>query len=173
MTTTRTANPTTKVAPAAASPRLVRRVGDVDVPAPGIWPLLRASHVAISPARSASPVAAAIHGGHLVVTPAVEDSTIYVALGDGGGFQLRAQALGIVATSFGTVEWTVAGHATCGEASAPTTLTLAYHGVSRQNHRAWAWFAGRGHISPTDEESREVVLDLLFEAPPTLAGGSW
>jgi hypothetical protein len=169
MTTTRTATPTTTASLAAASPLLIRRVDDIEIPAPGIWPLMLASHVAISPARNASPVAATIHGGQLVVTPAVEDCTVHVALCDTGGFRLSAQALEVAATSYGTVQWTVAGDAICGTDSAPTSLSLAYHGITRRAHRAWAWFTGAGHITPSDEESREVILDLLFEAPTSLA----
>src|SRR5262245_30348171 len=165
--TTATSTSPTRTAEPGGTPSLVRRLDDFESPAPGIWPLMRASHVAIAADGNGSPVAAAIHGGELVVTPAVEDCTVRIALGD-GGFNVAARAIEVAATPYGVV-WTVVGNARCGQESAPATLTLEYQGAYRRAKRAWAWFAGRGRIRPAEEDSREVVADLLFEAPTSLA----
>jgi hypothetical protein len=162
-------------APAAspvASP-LIRRVDGMELPAAGIWPLVRASHVAIAPARDARPLETAIHAGHLVVTPNVDDATISLALGQDGAVRFAGQPLLVTPTSYGTIEWTIEGLVTCEQESAAMTLTLGYHGVYRRAGRAWAWFTGSGRISPQCEDSREVVVDLLFEAPLNLSGGLW
>ena len=161
-------------APAApvASP-LIRRVDGMEIPSAGIWPLVRASHVAIAPACDARPLETAVHSGHLVVTPNVDDATISLALGQDGAVRFTGQPLMVAPTSYGTVEWAMEGLVRCEQESAAMTLTLGYHGVYRRAGRAWAWFTGSGRISPECEDSREVVVDLLFEAPLNLSGGLW
>jgi hypothetical protein len=151
---------------------LIRRVDDLETPALGVWPLVRASHVAIAPAPGAKPLETEVHAGHLASTAAIEDSTVHLALGHQGAVRFSGQPTKVEPTSYGSVEWTVVGVVTCEQESAPMTLTLGYHGVYRRAGRAWAWFTGSGRISPNGEDTREVVVDLLFEAPITLDGGT-
>jgi hypothetical protein len=171
MTTIQFAGDAPAVSPVATP--LIRRIDDMEVPATGIWPLVRASHVAIAPACDARPLETAVHAGHLVVTPNVDDATLTLALGQDGAVRFTGQPLLVTPTSYGTVEWTFEGLVTCEQESAAMTLTLGYHGVYRRAGRAWAWFTGSGRISPHCEDSREVVVDLLFEAPLNLSGGLW
>ena len=152
---------------------LIRRVDDLETPALGIWPLVRASHVAIAPAPGAKPLETEVHAGHLASSAAFADCTIHIALGHEGAVRFSGQPMKVEPTPYGSVEWTVAGLVTCEQESAPMNLTLGYHGVYRRAGRAWAWFTGSGRISPDGEDTREVVVDLLFEAPITLAGGPW
>lgn len=171
MTTTQFGGDAPAVSP-VASP-LIRRLDGMELPAAGIWPLVRASHVAIAPACGARPLETAVHAGHLVVTPNVDDATLSLALGQDGAVRFTGQPLLVTSTTYGTVEWTFEGIVRCEQESAPMTLTLGYHGVYRRAGRAWAWFTGSGRISPHCEDSREVVVDLLFEAPLNLSGGLW
>jgi hypothetical protein len=131
----------------------------------GTWQLVPGSHLAIAPGPGAQPVGTTIHDGHVVVAPAIEDFVLHLALGRAGAVRFTGQPVKVEDTGYGCVDWSVDGTITCEEASAPMSLTLGYQGIDRHGGRSWAWFTGRGLISPPGEESREVVADLLFEAP--------
>lgn len=150
---------------ATADVPLIRRVDDVEIPALGVWQLVPASHVAIAPAPDARPIGTSIHAGRLVSTPEVADCEVHLALGSAGAVVFAGRTLRVAATAHATVEWSLSGTVTCEQASAAMSLSLEYQGVYRRAERTWAWFTGSGRISPHGEETREVVVDLLFGAP--------
>lgn len=153
---------------------LVGRLADVEVPAAGAWTLVPASHVAIAPSADARPVEIAVRGGLLISTPTIEEGTLHLALGPDGATMYTGTPVRVVATTFGLVEWSIEGVLTDDRGTVPMTLTLGYHGVYRQARRAWAWFTGSGQVdraavTPSATAGCEVVVDLLFEAPPHLS----
>jgi hypothetical protein len=154
--------------------RLIHRVGGLESPAPGRWPIARGSYLAIVPARGAGPVPARIVTGHIDVDELNRDTTIELTLGTSTHSILRGDLRGVTANRFGTPEWAIEGTLSSDAGTEAVSLRLVYHGVYRQSGRAWAWFSGRGTSCdnpPCPPRGRRrdrrssVVVDLLFEAP--------
>ena len=154
-------------------PRLVRRLGELEVPASGTWQLVPTSHVAIAQRRRDLPIPMRIVAGAFEVHERPEQSTIRMVL-DGGEVTFVGSPTRVVADRHGLSEWSVAGILTRGATSDRMTFTVSYHGVFRSRGRSWAWFSGSGAVerprhrrlrrTPTIERQL-VVLDVLLDSP--------
>ena len=156
-------------------PNLVRRLGELEVPAKGAWPLVRTSHVAIADSRPDHPIRVRIVSGAFEIDHWPELSTIRMELDGSVPMSFVGRPTSVVANRHGMSEWSIAGTLTRGGQAEPTVLKLNYHGVFRSRGRAWAWFSGSGAVDGLKSGGRWrrfckpvrrlVVLDVLFDRP--------
>ncbi len=97
----------------SAVARLVRRVGDLEVPAPGTWPVLPASHVAIATVgRGDRPIPMRIVGGALDVHETPERSTNSLELRSPAAMTFVGRSTTVETNQHGMSRW-----------SSPATVT--------------------------------------------------
>jgi len=152
--------------------RAIRVVSDeqtgIEVPAAGVWPLLRSSSLRRRRGR---------HGQLLLRT-----ESGWLEIGDDPQQSwLRIEATGILidavnptvhAHPFDPSEWRWQGRAQLGAVVGPADVTLRYHGVFRRGGDLWAWFTGEAALAAEGRQSarrghrtRAVIdLDLAFRA---------
>jgi hypothetical protein len=158
--------------------RLVRRLGDLEVPAPGTWPVLSASHVAIAAVgRGDHPIPMRIVGGALDVHETPERSTISLELRSPAAMTFVGRSTTVEANQHGMSRWSFAGQLSHEGGTEPMQVSVTYHGVYRTTGRTWAWFSGTGAARPLGRRSwlrpwsragrRLVVMDLLLNGPET------
>lgn len=155
--------PATRATPARI---LVRDVDGLEVPAPGVWPLLAAS--AIRRRRGPTTIDLPIHQGWLEVADDPRTSWMRIDTDD---VLLETTSAIVAPHAFEASAWQLDGIAEGAGARRPLRLDLVYCGVFRRAGRTWAWFTGSGHIGDGDAHRRfrrpevdELSVDLLFSA---------
>jgi hypothetical protein len=166
----------TATTPAA---HLIRRIGDLEVPAAGTWDIVPASHVGLTiEGRRDAPARATIIDGALRVGRDPEHSELRLAFAGPDTMSLVGRSTMVEADPHGTSKWSIGGTLTSGGCAEPVQLALTYHGVFRSAGRSWAWFSGAGTVGTPRRLSpwrrspaagqRLIVLDLLFDSPAVL-----
>ena len=153
---------------------LIRRLGDLEVPAPGQWSLVPTSHVAIALGQLHQPTPLRVINGGFDIADRPDDSTIRLELTGPDPMTFLGRPTMVARNRQGMSDWWIAGTLTHHGRPDTTLLTISYHGVFRTRGRAWAWFSGTGALETPDTtrwrrsqrvERRPVVLDLLFDSP--------
>jgi hypothetical protein len=161
------------------STRLIRRVGDLEVPAVGTWEVVPASHVGLAIDGSSDlPVRMSIIDGALRIGRDPERSEFRLALAGPEAMSIVGRPTLVEADHHGMSSWSIAGTLTRGGFAEPVQLALTYHGVFRSGSRSWAWFSGTGAFGArrcgsrlrrsSGSGRRRVVLDLLLNTPAVL-----
>ena len=175
--TTATNELATSSAPGAtAIDDLIRRRGDLEVPALGTWSVVRASHVGLALAgRRDHPVPATVVDGTFDIQEDPELSEVHLHLRGPDAMTFLGTPTKVVGNRHGFSEWSIAGTLTHDGRAEAMTFTVSYHGVFATRSGAWAWFAGTGVVETPQKrawwrrsdrvERRMVVLDLLLKAP--------
>ena len=157
---------------------LARRLGDLEVPVAGTWSVVPTSYVAIVlTGRRDHPVQLRILGGAFAIEEHPAHSELRLSLDGADGMTFVGQPTEVRADLHGLSQWSITGTLTGDDRTVPMALTISYHGVYRSRGRAWAWFSGTGDLQvprtrswgrmSSDFERRIVVVDLLFDSPPT------
>ena len=159
-----TSGPATRLAGAGLP---IRRLGAIEVPAAGRWPLQTTSYVAHHSKRG-NREQLAVCDGWLDLDDDPAQCWLHIQLADR---TLDLTATDIHEDSYGLSAWTMTGVADDGTRRLPITMSLRYHGVFRRGGQMWAWFSGTGVIDGHDAHRRSVRrtaerlhVDLLFDA---------
>jgi hypothetical protein len=147
----------------------IRRIDDLEIPAAGIWPVVRSSSVARSAGRGGMKQIH-VYAGRFEIGDDPSESALRIALHDS---TLVAGAVRVSPDLPGMSEWHLEGHAQSVDGHTPLELTLSYHGVFRRGIDVWAWMSGTGTIgSPSVRRGvrraasgDKLVFDLLLSAP--------
>ena len=177
-TTTTTASDNNSPTTSTIIGGLVRRLGDLEVPVAGTWPVVPTSYVAIAlSGRRDHPVQLRILGGAFAVGEHPAHSELRLILDGEDEMTFVGQPTEVRADRHGLSQWTMTGTLTGDDRTVPMALTISYHGVYRSRGRSWAWFSGTGVLQvprtrswgrmSSDFERRMVVVDVLFDSPPT------
>ena len=159
--------------------QLTRRVGDLEVPAAGMWGVVLASHVGLAvEGHRNPPVRVEIVDGSLRIGKDPEQSEFRLALTGPETMTLVGRPTLVETDHHGMSRWSIAGTVARVGIREPMQLELTYHGVFRSPGRSWAWFSGTGTFGAADRPSRRrrscgagrrvVVLDLLLDSPTVL-----
>jgi hypothetical protein len=147
----------------------IRRLGPIEVPAPGHWPLLSSSRLARSTGRR-HVEQLHISGGWLDLDDDPTQCWLHVQL-DGRVIDLTATA--IDPDPFGPSIWHLHGIADDQRRRDPVAMALRYHGVHRRGHDLFAWFTGTGVIEgestgprSTRRPTERLHVDLVLEFRP-------
>ncbi|MGE0138552.1 MAG: hypothetical protein AB7L17_13630 [Ilumatobacteraceae bacterium] len=155
--------------PAPATRRLpIRRLGSIEVPASGHWPLLSSSRLARSTGRR-STEQIHIRDGWLDLEDDPAQCWLHIRLDDR---VVDLTPLAIEDDPFGLSVWHLHGVADDLHRRDPVVMTLRYHGVYRQGRDLFAWFTGAGVVEgestgprSTRRPAERLHLDLLLERP--------
>lgn len=120
----------------------IRRIGGLEVPAAGAWPLLASSSVRICSSRH-DDRQSAIRSGWFDVSDDPTDCWMRIETDD---LLLDMTGATITSDQFELSAWRLRGNAQIGAAHGAAELDLRYHGVFRRGHRMWAWFTGIGEL---------------------------
>ena len=146
----------------------IRRVGAIEVPAAGHWPLQTTSYVVHS-AKHGEREQLHVRGGWLDVDGDPAQCWLHIDL---GGRALDLTAISVAEDSYGLSVWHLTGVADDGDRRDAVTMTLRYHGVYRRGDLLFAWFSGTAVIEgdaaigrrSTRRPAERLHLDLLFES---------
>ncbi len=153
---------------------LVRRLGEIEVPAPGTWSMVHSSHVGLVACRRDGPVQLPLARGCFEIGEHPELTEVTIDIGGESPATLVGVASSVVADRHGFSTWHVDGRLVTTTTTDHVHLTLRYHGVFRRGADAWAWFSGHGQVggdtrrrrrSTRRSDHRRVVLDLVLRAP--------
>jgi hypothetical protein len=166
----------TATTPAA---HLIRRMGDLEVPAAGTWDIVPASHVGLTiEGRRDAPARATVIDGALRVGRDPERSEFRLAFAGPDTMSLVGRSTMVEADHHGKSTWSIGATLSSGGCAEPVQLALTYHGVFRSGGRSRAWFSGAGTVGaprrlPRWRRSsaagqRLLILDLLLDSPAVL-----
>ena len=152
---------------------MIRRLGDLEVPARGHWTLVPTSHIAVAFDKPRQPTPLDVVNGVFEIADRPVDSTIRMELAGPDPMTFQGRPTMVATSRDGMSDWWITGTLTHHGQPDTTLLTVSYHGVFRTRGRAWAWFSGTAALE-TPETTRWrtqlverwlVVLDLLLDSP--------
>jgi hypothetical protein len=145
----------------------IRRLGGMEIPAPGRWPLQTTSYVA-HPSKRGAREQLAVRNGWLDLDHDPAQCWLHIELADR---VIDLTATEIHEDNYGLSAWHMEGIADDGTDRRPITMSLRYHGVFRRGDEMWAWFSGTGVIEghgaggrATRRARERLHVDLLFDA---------
>jgi hypothetical protein len=156
---------------ASRTPALpIRRTDELEIPSPGIWPIVRSSSVASSTGLRNGVRSLHVVAGRFDIGDDPTQSSLRIDLDNS---TLVASAVAVSPDLNGLSEWRFEGTAGSAERLEPFTLTLSYHGVFRRGIDVWARMSGTGTIgTPSGRRRRlrrsgdnRIFVDLLLTAP--------
>jgi hypothetical protein len=147
----------------------IRRLGAIEVPAEGHWPLQTNSYIARN-AKRGEREQLHVRGGWLDMDNDPTRCWLHIQL-DGRALDLTV--VEIAEDAYGLSAWQLTGVADGLNRRDPMTLTLRYHGVYRRGGQLYAWFSGSATIEavgagspgrPARHAPERLHVDLLFES---------